>query len=177
MKWSFLSGDVNWEDYGGKFVSGPMTDSDYPVWYVIDVVNMHDACGRDATSEYCVELSVVSPGFAGEDGLRQAAESWSLTPDEVGDGLMAIEVLHSYGLKAVVWSGDGDQLKPLLREAKRFAKTDLSIFFGFILDRPTNGVGTTGWEAMAGDLESGITRTIASDSTEGQILGKMYGVR
>lgn len=44
------------------------------------------------------------------------------------------------------------------------------------LEGPVNKIGTTGLEALRGDILGGLSRTIASGSTEGRILAKMYGV-
>jgi len=51
-----------------------------------------------------------------------------------------------------------------------------NMLFGFYMDKAVNRIGTTGWEAIKGDLTAGLARTIASGSTEGNILAKMHGV-
>ena len=63
-----------------------------------------------------------------------------------------VEALHSQGVKTVVWSQGGNNFRKLMAACRRFANTELELVFGFVMDRPVNRIGTTGWEALRGDV-------------------------
>lgn len=177
-KFKFLTGDVNWLDYGGKWVSQKLNNGEFDYWLVIELLNMDDACGRDneGKDKYNVSLSCVSPGEAGRENIEKAKEccGWEDGAHTLND-LGLVEMLHSYGVSAHLWQADGNNAHKLIRKAKEQAKIT-SFTFGFMMDRAVNRIGTTGWEAIKGDITAGLSRTIASGTTEGQILGKMHNV-
>jgi len=39
MRFKFLTGDVNWETYGGKWVSPKLNNGDFDYWLVLEFVN------------------------------------------------------------------------------------------------------------------------------------------
>lgn len=177
-RFSFLTGDVNWMDYGGKWVSQRMNNGEFDFWLVLELVNMDDACGRhnEGQPKYHASLCAVSPEQAAGE-LDRAFACCGLNEGEHKDNpLVAVECLHSYGVHAVLWQDSGNNAHRLMRQAKHEAMITCGFMFGFAMDRAQNKIGTTGWEAIRGDLTAGLARTIASGSTEGRILGKMYGV-
>lgn len=174
IKFRFLTGDVNYLQYGAKWVSKELNNGEFPYFLVLELINMDDACGRDSDGQfkYNVSLSAVSPQEAGEHGLKQAVESCG-----VGDGsgipdLMKVEALHGYGIYAHLWQKDGNNAHALLKEARQQADQSIDE----VLSRTVNKIGTTGLEALRGDITAGLTRTIASGSVEGNILAKMHGI-
>lgn len=174
-RFKFLTGDVNWLQYGGKWISGKLTNGEFAYWLVLELVNMWDATGDEKQDKYVVELSAVSPEQAGESGLKQAFDSCGVPDESKQDALCQVEALHSYGIKANLVSRSGGNAHKLLREVKREAMA-VEGLFGFYMDRPENRIGSTGWEFIKGDLNSALARTIASGTREGQILAKMHGV-
>ena len=50
--WQFLTGDVHFMDYGGKWYR-LINDVTY---HIVELINLVDACGRDAQTTYAVEL-------------------------------------------------------------------------------------------------------------------------
>jgi hypothetical protein len=176
MKFRFLTGDVNALDYGAKFVSKRLHNGDFNYWLVMELINMTEACGRDNDGKptYHVCLSAVSPEAA-KDKLEDAFAS-------CGDGavsdnpLAQVECLHSYGISSPLWQGDSNNAHKLMRQARQEA-IKASSLFGFYMDAPKNRIGTTGWEAIKGDLDSGLARTIASGTPTGNILAKMHGIK
>jgi hypothetical protein len=179
IRFKFLTGDVNWMDYGGKWVSNKLNNGEFDYWLVIELINMDDACGRDNKGQpkYCVELCAVSPSQAGEN-LNAAIRSCGYAPEDNNGKimevtpLMAVEMLHSYGTSGHLWSSQGNNAHRLLREARSEARGSID----GLLEKTVNKIGTTALEAMQGNLLGGLSRTIASGSTEGRILAKMYGV-
>lgn len=73
-RFKFLIGDVNWLDYGGKWVSQKLNNGEFDYWLVLELTNMDDACGRDneGKDRYNVSLSCVSPGEAGPENIAKA---------------------------------------------------------------------------------------------------------
>jgi hypothetical protein len=175
-RFTFLTGDVNWIDYGGKWISQKLTNGEFDYWLVLELINMNDACGRDNEGQpkYTVELCAVSPTqAAGELDKALESDGMDRTNENASNPVFQVECLHSYGVSAHLWSGNGNNAHKLIREAKHKAM-ESEFLFGFAMDRPVNRIGTTGWEAIKGDIMAGLARTISSGSTEGQILGKIY---
>ena len=174
MKFKFLTGDINWQTYGGKFVSKKLNNGDFDYWLVLEVINMHDATGEESIEKYNVSINAVSPEQAGKENLDKALECCGVPEMELTD-LMKVEALDSYGVRAPLWSGNSNNINKLLKEAKKQAQLT-EMLLGFAMDKPLNKIGSTGWEFIKGDLNSGLARTIASGSIEGKILGKMHGI-
>jgi len=78
LKFKFLTGDMNWQEYGGQFVSKRLSNGEFDYWIVLDFVNMHEATGDEDMPKYHVSVLAVSPDEAGEDKLRHAMQSWSI---------------------------------------------------------------------------------------------------
>ena len=178
-RFSFLTGDVNWLHYGAKWVSQKLDNTGFDYWIVLELIDMDESCGSDNKGQprYHVSLSAVSPEQAGPEGCAQAMRScgWD-TEGEPPPALAMVEMLHSYGIQAHLWQGASNNAHKLIRQAKRKA-AELEMLVGFVMDRPVNKIGTTGWEAIRGDLNSALARTIASGSIEGQFLAKMHGIK
>ena len=179
MRFKFLSGDVNPAKYGAKWISNKLNNGDFDYWLVMELINMDEACGRDneGKSRYIVELSAVSPSQCPEVERKRAMEScgYGTPPGASISDEAWVEMIHSYGVKAVLWSKSGNNYGLLLGGARREALVSSSLF-GFYMDRPQNRIGTTGWEMIRGDITAGLHRTIASGSTTGRILAKMHGI-
>ncbi len=174
VRFKFLTGDVHWWHYGGKWVSQKRNNGEFDYWLVIQFENMWEATGDETGAQYHVQLNVVSPEQAGEDNLKKATDGYGMAEEDITD-LIKVEALDSYGVHAVIWQGQGPNRLALLKAARRVAQISDSLF-GFYMDRPNNRIGTTGWEALSGDIQSGLARAICSGSTEGRILGKMHGL-
>jgi hypothetical protein len=160
MKWSILSGDVNWETYGGKLISPMFNNGDFAYWFVIEVMEWAERVGEDEAAEidgsHNVCLSVVAPSECPPDQLQSAFDSYGWTGDEdfLDDPTAIVDLLHGYGIRAVV--GDwNSSLKEGLRLAKREAVAS-EFFFGFAMDRPQNAIGSTGCDLLRGDLTAGL---------------------
>ncbi len=153
MKWSFLSGGVAWETYGGKLVTGPFDNGDFRYWLVLDILNWEESVGTQEAAEidgtHNVSLCVVAPSECPATELQSAFESCGWEDMEVDNSLVLVELLHSYGIFATVWSKTGS-LKDLLRRGKNKAE-ETELLFGFAMDRFQNGMGATGWDFIRGD--------------------------
>ena len=63
MRFSFLTGDVDFATYGGKWISTRQSNGEFDYYFVIELLNWRETVGqREAPPEtYNVSLSVVSP--------------------------------------------------------------------------------------------------------------------
>jgi hypothetical protein len=176
MKFTFLTGDVNWLQYGGKWASQKLNNGDWDYWLVIELINMWEATGEEDQPKYNVSLSAVSPAAAGKANVEKALGSCGLPKDIKITELMKVECLHEYGILACLVSRNGNNAHQLLHEIKKESICTEGLF-GFYMDRPENRIGSAGWEMISGDPNSGLARTIASGSTQGRILAKMHGIK
>jgi len=165
MRFRFLTGDINWQTYGGKFVSKKLNNGEFDYWLVLDVINWNE-CDREAVKlngTYNVSLFSVSPSEAGKDGLKKAFECCGLDQPEHEEirknPLVQVECLVSYGIHAQLWSANGSNLRKLLKLAHEQTRLAEGLY-GFYMDRPENRIGSTGWEMQRGDLNSAIDRAV-----------------
>ena len=182
IRFKFLAGDVNWQEYGGKFVSKKLCngydgrgavkgqDYDFHYWLVMDVRPNEDwEYGDKKDPKYYVSLAVVSPEAADPGELQSAINSCGIPDSELprfmADPLFTVECLHSYGVAAYVWNGEGNNLSVLMREARKQAQT-VEMMFGFYMDAPQNRIGSTGWDCVKGDLLAGLRRYEDDEATE-----------
>ena len=173
-RFTFLIGDVDWQTYGGKWISEKLNNGEFDYWLVMELINWHEAVGEDeAPAMYHVALSVISPQEA-EPELQRAAESWGIAVEELDTDEKKIECLHSYGVYVPIWQQDGNNYRKLMTACRKFARQEASILFGFIMDRPVNQIGTTGWEALRGDLLAGLNRVPENPETE--LMQKISGI-
>jgi len=156
FKW--LTGDVNWRDYGGKWISNKLNNGKYDYWFVIDFVNLYEACGEREANEmggkYSCSLEVVSPSLAGEENLKKALQGWDMEDkplSELSDE-MKVELLSSYGVHAAVWSECGKYANKLIAEAKKQAKTMGELEYNQAMNTFANALGHTREDFLRGDL-------------------------
>lgn len=183
IRFKFLTGDVNWQTYGGKFVSKRLAnghdgkgavrgqDYDFHYWLVMDVRPNEDwEYGDREDPKYYVSLAVVSPEQASPKELQSAINSCGIPDDELprfmADPMFLVECLHGYGCAAHVWHGQGNNLSALMKEARYEAQLASGIMFGFYMDAPQNRIGSTGWDCVKGDLLAGLRRYEDDEATE-----------
>lgn len=148
MKFKFLAGDVNWKQYGGKFISKRLNNGDFNYYLVMDVLNMHDATGDEDQPKYNVSIQAVSPESVNPDKLQSILSDTGMR-DLYDNPEFQAEVLSEYGIFALLWQKDGDNLNSLMWEARREADLIESLF-GFYMDKPENRIGQNGWQLIRG---------------------------
>jgi len=146
VRFKFLTGDVNFTTYGGKWISNAQSNSEFTYYFVIELMNWKEAVGeREAPAEtYHISLDVVSPEQAGEENMRSALQDYpdiKITPE------IQVEALHQYAGGVPVFSANGNNWKDLMKQAKKEAQVK-EMFFGFAMDRVVNRIGETGWERL-----------------------------
>ncbi len=155
MRWRILSGDVNWETYGGKLISPPQNNGEFDYWLVLEVNEWEAVVGEREAAEidgtHNVSLSVVVPSECPTEDYVRAFDSCGWEGMEVDHPEMLVNLLHSYGIRATIWDENGN-LRDLLRDAKRQADITAGITFGFAMDCPQNRMGATGWDTIQGNL-------------------------
>jgi hypothetical protein len=156
-----LSGDVNWQTYGGKWISKKKTNEDFDYWIVLEFINFLEATGEkiNGKDRYIVKIHVVAPSQVPEHEKEQALRSMGMgqSTDEIPNDEMWVEILDSYGTRAVIDVIEGNNIKKLMKKAHdKIAIMD--IMFGFFMDQPTNRLGTTGWDMIKGDIMAPMRR-------------------
>lgn len=189
----FLTGDVNWVDYGGKFWRKVGAGR----YHIIELVNWVDACGEHEAAEvgstYNVCLSEVDVLAASDEQKTSAARSWGWTLEDVREqqtgeawgmtspmenpDLMWAEILHSYGARAPLWQENGNNYQKLMRAA-RLESRDLDDpkTHEAAMNRPVNRLGSTAREFMQNDTASAMVRGVREGSEQAKLIAKMYGV-
>lgn len=79
------------------------------VYLFIEIIDLPDCMGRDATVRWCAQVDVVDVFATSPDTLASAVRSCGDWIYEIEGGptpLMLAEVLHSYGAKSPMWSGE-----------------------------------------------------------------------
>ena len=167
MRFTFLTGDGNWQTCGGKFVSAKQNNGEFDYWFVMDVLNWEDAVGereaKDVGATYCVSLYSVSPSEAGAESLRSAFKCCGMEDLDtytLAKPLVQVEALVSYGTYAQLWSQNGNNLAKLMRQAREQARIS-SMLYGFYMDKPANRIGTSNWDMQRGNILAGLDRAQA----------------
>jgi len=150
MRFKFLTGDMDWREYGGKWISKKLNNGDFDYWMVIELINMNEHV-IDPDYTYWVILSAVSPDEAKEH-LDRAYECYGIEDIDEKTDFMNVEVLHGYGISAPLWDDMGNNYKDLMKEAHRQASISETLF-GFYMDKPKNRIGATGWDVIQGVLD------------------------
>jgi hypothetical protein len=154
MRTKFLTGDVNWQVYGGKFVTKKLNNGEFDYWLVVDVINMHQATGDLNQSKYSVSIQAVSPGQAGKEKIQAALDYCGIdlnTIHKKHHEAILVEALSDYGVYANLRTFSGNNLSKLMKEARKELQV-ISCLFGFYMDCPENRIGDTGWDMIQGNL-------------------------
>lgn len=168
-KFKFLTGDVNFITYGGKWISRRFNNGEFDFWYVLELINWEEAVGEREAAEigktYNMSLSVVAPEqFEDKKGVCETfglEQPWKeLTPE------VKVEIVHGHSGGAKIWDVNGSNFKKLWKEAIHQTKMNLSFTFGFSMDKPMNKIGTTGWDILKGDVLAGLRRYEKSKATD-----------
>ena len=120
VRFHWLTGDIDFLTYGGKWISNRQSNGELDYYFVIEILNWKEAVGeREAPPEtYNVSLSVVSPQEAGQENCRKATDCCGIEEDMLAWAIdhgqceeILVEALHGYGLSVPVWSMDGNNHK------------------------------------------------------------------
>ena len=166
IKFTFLTGDMNWADYGAKWISQKFNNGEFDWWFVREIHRWGEH-EEPETGKYNVSLSVVAPSQISEDERRgilsscghEEGKAWDeYTPEQL------VDIAHSYGTKANVFDANGNNYSKLFKDAAK-AAMECEFFFGFKMDAPQNLIGSTGWDFLKGDSLAGLRRYQESGET------------
>jgi hypothetical protein len=60
-----------------------------------------------------------------------------------------------------------------MQQCRKEADILTGIMFGFNMDSPKNGIGSTGWDLLRGDVMAGLRRYSEQDSAEKCLVRKL----
>lgn len=148
IKFKFLTGDVCWQEYGGKFISKKFNNGEFDYYYVMEVINWYEFESSPAFT-YHVQLSVIAPSEF--DEIESAINSCGWDGMDLNDDLMLVELISSYAGGALIWQESGNNIRSLMKAARKEAAL-CNMLFGFYLDRNQNAIGSTGWDLLQGNI-------------------------
>jgi len=167
--WRELSGDINWEDYGGKW--GFQDPSNPSVFYVIKHDNMMEYMGEDEIKENGIDIHVsnvmrVDLSEVPESELASAFECCGFDPDECELSASnldwaKVECLVDYGVAAPMGEHSDPSYPERARAAARREVAELiadSAKCNAKLDRPVNAIGSTARDFGQGNIMAGLDR-------------------
>ncbi len=159
MKFQFLTGDINWQEHGGVWVSDKQNPcEDLVYWITIDFGTMPNE-RWDGKNEYFAIVSAICPAMVPEKEMESAKRSMGMYDDDLNQFLQErgelaiVEILQSCGgPSALIWQDTGPNWQKLFKEAKEQASLHGGMFFGFSMDKQLNAFGATGWDFLAGNV-------------------------
>lgn len=160
-------------DYSGKWLRKVA----HHRYHMIEMTDMEDACGSDATYKFHVDLSEIDLDTISQKTFDSAMRSCGWEGMDISNPEMIAEMLHSYGCKAPLGDWPGNNWHKQFREARKFSyelESDPDKHEEMMC-RSVNAIGSTAREFMQGDLRSPLLRGISEDRTDAKIIGKMHG--
>jgi len=158
VKWREMS---NGHSDQTKLISPRLNNGDWDYWLVIEIIDWVDVAGEDeAPVKWHVQLAAVAPDAINDTKKQSALQYYGVALEDAdwSNSLFAVEILYSYGTSAFLWQESGDNLRQLLITAKSEADMLGAVLFGFAMDRPQNAIGTTGWDAISGNLLAPLSK-------------------
>lgn len=172
FKW--LTGDVNYLEYGGKWISQKIVDESLEYYLVMSLDNLSDCIGDDAEYTYLMRLCVVSPSAVDKETRRRAFEGCGVEDDDNLTPEMLVEILHSYGAYSEEWSEMGNNYKLLRSECVAEAKDVIEKFIPK-MNKPRNQFFALGWDFLAGDSYGMMSRMSKNHALRGEVMAKCGG--
>ena len=173
-KFKFLTGDINWQTYGGKWYKQVVSST----YHIIELINMWNATGEEDQDKYVVELREIDLSHLSEKQIKESVESCGWINEENINTLMVIESIHSYGYGAPMGNWSGNNYSKLLKlardESNQLSDDD---YHENQMNRPVNKLGSTAREYAQGDTISAMIRGIANNNMDAKILGKIHGLK
>jgi len=150
MNFKFLTGDMDWQEYGGKFISKKLNNGDWDYWLVLEVCNLSQY-GNDFENTYMVNLHAVAPDSVNVEEIKSACECIGFEYKKDMPTRYIVEALESYGIFAQLFSVQGNNIRELMKQAREEAKI-IKTLFGFYMDRKSNMIGNDGWDFISGNI-------------------------
>ena len=148
IKFKFLTGDMNWLKYGGKWISQKCNNGEFDYWLVLELINMHEATGKEEQDKYHVSIQAVSPELIDSEKINGLLADYNIEQDKIDDELKVM-ALSEHGTAAHLWYSEGNNYKQLFKLAHNEAQL-IDILFGLYMDKQENKIGMTGWDFIKG---------------------------
>jgi hypothetical protein len=165
--WTELGGDINWEDYGGKWAFRDPANPDH--FYIVEIYGAANCEHLEGLDPHQATVRLVDLGDVTPDMIADAIKSCG--PDDLEDydpeiAVWAIvESLHSYGHAAPM----GEESHPYRADiARANARRQVEAIVRNpdrregLLSQPVNAIGSTAREYARGDFASGLRRSAAA---------------
>ena len=185
FRFRFLTGDVNFTDYGGKWWRS-VGDRRF---HVLELSNMDDLCGKDNAGQppYLLELTEVdldtadlegalrSCGFVQRDGAIVNEYDGAIVAEGKDVDAVLVEAVHGYGQKAPLHSVASRNWRRAFAEARResYLLTKDAERYERVMERPVNRIGSTAREYQAGDIDSAILRGLDEGRPEAELMARI----
>jgi hypothetical protein len=176
----FMTGDVNYLDYGAKWVRLVSGTREY---HIIELINWEDSVGEREAKEightYNMSLSIVDldkltpENKASALSYIGAENNPDVTDEWLADGC------HSYGLRAPIRYVDTSNCHKTFRSLAAYSRELSSNQYvkSGAMRRKVNRIGSTADEFMRGDLNSALVRGIIRDDPTALLLAKIQGYK
>jgi hypothetical protein len=186
---SFLSGDMCWEDHGGAWYR-KVSPSKFHVVRILNwMVETGEGSGYnvhlvevDTDDEERLKSSLESCGYSIDDDgavyVPYSGDVLSKPSDEETRRLIFCECMNGHGAYAPLEDENGEEFEPLF--AQMVERSDELVrdpeAYEEAMNRTVNKLGSTAREYQEGDINSAMLRGIHRGDTGAEIMGVMtYG--
>jgi hypothetical protein len=176
-KWKLLHDD------GGilKKISRRLFSGEFFFWLLYEIWEAEENDSYTGARVWRIDVCLIAPEKISREEWESnvkcvGGERWLEQP--VTGEIMA-EVIHDAGgARAPLFNTQSTSKRNALYRAKRLLETAMSNL-RVTLDRPVNRIGTTGWEALEGNIMAGLTRPAATPEQEraNKLMRKLSGIR
>ena len=146
VRFTWLSGDVNYLDYGGKWFYNTKVEGYY---LVMELINLLENDSQ-STERYMIELSIVNCRKVEPDKMRSVKSFCGIDDDNLPEDYL-VECCHSYGLKSVEYSATGNNYKQLRKECLDAARYTIK-HLRSSLNKSKNALYATGHDMIEGKV-------------------------
>lgn len=155
MNFRFLSGDYNWERFGGRFVTRRIRHRNADYYLVLDFRVISHSCA----DRYAALLSVVSPTLFlwSRHALQSKSDAVIINNYQHALAMMSgdetVDFIYTRFGGAFVWEGEGGCRRALFRQA-RLQANDFALRIDELLSQAQGHHGLTGYDIIQGVLKS-----------------------
>lgn len=134
----------------------PMTDSDWPVWFILRVEYMDQRFSeremkQDNIGKHCVSILAVAPDAVAPEEMKRAFDCIGLPMDNASND-MKLAALVSYGIYATLHSETTNNKAAGIKAAREQLRGLASIMFGLAMAQSQNAIGNSGWDFIKGEI-------------------------
>jgi hypothetical protein len=159
MRFKWLSGDIDFSTYGGKWISKQLDAGLFNYWLVMELLNLEDlGCRDEGDGMYEVSLQAVSLDLLSTDKLEELVDNFGQewfqdhfqSLDEKTQLEIMVDEASTYGYGANIWAENGNNFTKLMKDMRARADHIAEYPWAYIGDI-TNGFGANGFDMMRGE--------------------------